>query len=60
MREKVFQLLLIIDERIVNDDGYPINSKFTLSCRNRIQVKFFRIEIRDYDVINKGLKLLGW
>lgn len=53
MLDNVVKLLVIINNRVIDNDGYSIDTELPFPGRNYIEIEFFRIYIRNYNVIYK-------
>ncbi len=45
VRDYVVELLLVIDDRIVDDDSDAVDTELTLACGDDVEIKLLRINV---------------
>jgi len=59
MRDDVVELLLVVDDRVVDDDGNAIDAELTLTRSDNVEVELLRVNVGYNDIVDECFELVG-
>jgi hypothetical protein len=59
MRDDVVELLLIVNDCVVDDDGDAVDAELTLTGGDNVEIELLRINVGYNDVVDECFELIG-
>src|SRR5262249_23648547 len=58
MRDDVVKLFLVVDDRVIDDDGDAVDGELTLTRGDNIEIKLLRINVGNNDIVDERFELI--